>query len=55
MTDTEQWRKVERLWSAGFRFHPNTGWRDVAPYPDRLRDVEAFIRQNLKHPFRVSA
>jgi tRNA(Ile2) C34 agmatinyltransferase TiaS len=53
-TDTEQWRKVERLWSAGFRFHPNTGWRDVEPYPDRLRDVEGFIRQNLKHPFRVS-
>jgi len=52
-TNVEQWWKVERLWKAGFRFNPDTGWRDVEPYPVRLGDVEAFIRQNQKHPFRV--
>ncbi|UAB78440.1 hypothetical protein INR77_01475 [Erythrobacter sp. SCSIO 43205] len=52
-SNSEQWKKVERLWRAGFRFFPNTGWRDVEPYPERLREVEGFIRQNPKHPFRV--
>lgn len=52
-TDFEQWQKVEALWKAGFRFLPNTGWRDVKPYPERLRDVANFIAQNTKHPFRV--
>ena len=51
-SDLEQWKKVERLWSAGFRFFPNTGWRDVEPYPEHLRDVEEFVRQNPNHPFR---
>lgn len=51
--DKEQWNKVERLWNAGFRFFPNTGWREVEPYPEHLRDVDEFIRQNPKHPFRV--
>ena len=51
-SDDDQWKKVERLWRAGFRFHPNTGWRDAEPYPDLLRDVEQFILQNPNHPFR---
>ena len=54
-TDLEQWNKVERLWLAGFRFFPNTRWRNVAPYPDRLRETDEFIRQNPVHPFRVQS
>ena len=54
-SDKEQWQKVERLWNAGFRFFPNTGWRDVEPYPERLRDVDEFVRQNQNHPFRVQS
>lgn len=52
-TDKEQWSKVEALWRAGYRFINHTGWRDVEPYPDRLRDVEDFVRKNPGHPFRV--
>lgn len=51
-SDEEQWRKVETLWKAGFRFLPDTGWRDVAPYPERLREVAGFIAANPNHPFR---
>ncbi len=54
-SDTEQWNKVERLWMAGFRFIPNTGWRDADPYPERLRKVAAFIESNPEHPFRVKS
>lgn len=52
-SDIEQWKKVESLWRAGFRFIPNTGWRDVEPYPERLREIPAFIENNRDHPFRV--
>ena len=52
-TDKEQWAKVEVLWRAGYRFINHTGWRDVEPYPDRLRDVEEFVRKNPAHPFRL--
>ena len=52
-TDDEQWKKVEKLWRAGFRFPTNTGWYEVAPYPERLREVDEFISQNPDHPFRV--
>jgi hypothetical protein len=51
--DKEQWSKVEALWRAGYRFINHTGWREVEPFPDRLRDVEGFVRQNPEHPFRV--
>lgn len=54
-SDVEQWKKVELLWRAGFRFMPNTGWRDVEPYPERLREVAAFIEGNREHPFRVKS
>jgi hypothetical protein len=55
MSDKEQWKKVEALWLAGYRFFPNTGWREVQPYPARLREVEEFIRCNPQHPFRVQS
>ena len=54
-SDMEQWKKVALLWGAGFRFISHTGWRDVEPYPERLRDVAAFIEGNREHPFRVNS
>lgn len=50
--DDEQWAKVEALWTAGFRFLSHTRWREVEPYPERLRDVADFVRHNPDHPFR---
>jgi len=53
-SDLEQWKKVEALWREGFRFLSHERWREVEPYPERCRDVETFVRQNPKHPFRVT-
>jgi len=50
-TDAEQWLKVEALWSAGFRFWHYAG---AQPLPERLRDVEDFIRRNPEHPARIA-
>ena len=51
--DTEQWAKVQALYNAGFRF---SSYRSHAcpPLPARLSEVEAFVRDNPEHPFRVS-
>ncbi|KAB8181823.1 hypothetical protein FKV24_011500 [Lysobacter maris] len=49
----EQWRKVQALYEAGFRFF-SYGSFDAPPLPARLRDVEAFIRDNPEHPMRVA-
>lgn len=54
-TDKEQWNKVSSLWSAGYRFISHEGWREVVPYPERLTEVAAFIRNNPDHPFRVKS
>ncbi|MFC4255351.1 hypothetical protein GRI97_07935 [Altererythrobacter xixiisoli] len=54
-SDVEQWAKVQALWNAGFRFINHTRWRDVEAMPERLRDVEDFIRRNSEHPFRIGA
>lgn len=51
--DAEQWAKVRALWFAGFRFINHTRWRDAEPFPDRLQEVEDFIRRNPHHPFRT--
>ena len=48
-TDKEQWSKIEALWRAGYRFINHTGWRDVEPDPDRLRDVEDLVRKIPGH------
>jgi hypothetical protein len=51
-SDLEQWQKVEALWRAGFRFW--SVWsKEVEPLPDRLRDVEDFVRRNPNHPARL--
>jgi hypothetical protein len=43
-TDFDQWRKVEILWEAGYRF---TSYRGPAgPLPETLKEAEAFVRRN---------
>ena len=48
--DTEQWLKVQRLWEAGFRFYGST---DDVPLPERLAEVQDFIRRNPHHKNRL--
>ena len=48
-SDLEQWRKVQKLWNAGFRFDAS---RDSPRFPLRLKEVDAFIKQNPYHPLR---
>lgn len=50
--DRGQWAKVQALHEAGFRFSSYRS-HDCPPLPERLADVEAFIRDNPRHPFRV--
>ena len=50
--DKEQWLKVQTLHQAGFRFFSYRS-HDCPPLPERVADVEAFIRNNPGHPFRV--
>jgi hypothetical protein len=54
-SDAEQWQKVEALWNAGFRFQSYRSHPDAEPLPDRLSEVEDFIRRSAGHPFRVKA
>lgn len=53
-SDAEQWQKVQALWSAGFRFWSYRSHPDAEPLPERLRDVDDFIRRNPKHPMRIA-
>ena len=48
----KQWKKVQLLWEAGYRFPTNSS-APAAEYPKRLADVETFIRANPKHPCRL--
>jgi len=50
--DKEQWAKVQALHQAGFRFFSYRS-HDCPPLPSRLAEVEQFIRDNPRHPFRV--
>ena len=47
----EQWKVIERLFDAGFRFISGRGLH--AELPTRLRDVAQFIRENPTHPLRL--
>lgn len=51
--DLDQWKKVQRLHQAGFRFF---SYRSVPgpSLPSTLADVEAFIAENPTHPMRVA-
>jgi len=53
-SDDEQWQKVQALWSAGFRFWSYRSRPDAEALPERLRDVDDFIRRNPKHPMRIA-
>jgi ribosomal protein S27E len=48
-----QWAKVQALYGAGFRFFSYRTF-NCPPLPDRLSQVEAFIRDNPDHPLRVA-
>jgi hypothetical protein len=51
-TDVEQWKKVEALWRHGFRFW--SVWStEVEPLPERLREVDDFVRRHPEHPARL--
>ncbi len=52
-SDSERWKKVEKLWNAGFRFWSYRSHPDGEPFPARLRDVDAFIKANPNHPMRI--
>jgi len=45
---------VRRLWTAGFRFWSYRSFPLAERFPERLRDVDAFIRRNLRHPMRAT-
>lgn len=51
--DDDQWEKVRRLWAAGFRFWSYRSFPDAEPLPDKLNQVDEFIRRNPHHPMRV--
>lgn len=50
-SDKAQWEKVRRLIDAGFRFEhlyqpgDAAGHQERIPYPEELREVEAFIER----------
>ena len=50
-TDVEQWKKIEKLWRAGFRFPRR--YRNAPAYPARLKEVDQFIKDNPRHPYRL--
>jgi DNA-directed RNA polymerase subunit RPC12/RpoP len=41
-SDDEQWRKVQKLYALGFRFHRYSG--DYPSLPERLREVDTSCR-----------
>ena len=49
-----QWEKVQTLYAHGFRFFSYRSY-DCAPLPETLRDVEQFLRDNPRHPFKTGA
>jgi hypothetical protein len=51
-SQAEQWKVVEALFQAGFRFMSGRG--SHAELPTRLRDVEQFIRENPDHPLKLT-
>lgn len=52
--DAEQWAKVRALWQAGFRFFNSPSAKGTYDsFPERLREVEDFVRRNPEHPFRI--
>jgi len=50
--ERNQWKKLELLAEAGFRFWSYRSFPDAEPFPEKLSEVEAFIRRNRRHPMR---
>jgi hypothetical protein len=48
--DVEEWLKVQTLYAHGFRFAGVR--RGEPPLPERLRELDAFLRANPEHPLR---
>ncbi len=53
-TDDKQWKKVFRLYSAGFRFI-GSGFHDSEKLPDNLSDVDSFLERNKEHYLRIKS
>ena len=53
-SDIKQWKKVQWLYSEGFRFI-GCGSRGGAKLPSELHQVETFLKENPKHPLKVEA
>ena len=52
-SDVDQWKKIECLWNAGFRFNSYRSHPDAEPLPAHLNEVDDFLQRNPDHPFRV--
>jgi len=52
-TDYDEWKKVEKLWTAGYRFWSYRRAPDAEPIPKRLSEVDSFIARNPNHPLRT--
>jgi hypothetical protein len=52
LRDTEQWLKVRALHEAGYRFFSYRSF-DCPALPTRFSEVDDFIRDNPRHPFRL--
>jgi len=52
-SDIKQWKKVQGLYAAGFRFI-GSGHHDSLPLPTKLSEVERFLQENPKHYLKVA-
>lgn len=52
-SDIKQWKKVQGLYAAGFRFI-GSGHNDSLPLPTKLSEVERFLQENPKHYLKVA-
>lgn len=50
--DHEQWKKAQKLYALGFRFHRYGG--DYIALPERLREVDQFVEQYPDHELRIA-
>lgn len=51
-SNREQWKKVQKLYDLGFRFHRYGG--DYPPLPERLREVDRFVEQYPEHELQIA-
>jgi DNA-directed RNA polymerase subunit RPC12/RpoP len=52
-SNAEQCEKVQALFAHGFRFYSYRSF-ECPPLPERLREVERFVRENPSHPLRIA-